>query len=452
MSLPSKVLWAEGLSLGPQLFQQLDRYHEARLQRISSAINPDLWGVRALGWNIDRLSNGKLASHAMSLIFQDGEIYEAPGPDELPVEVDLGKLPLSELSFTFYAALPVLKEHGGNLTDPDPNAIQMGARYTQNAAETVDLFTDGISLDVAYLRKRVQLLSHLEPRDDYVSFPVVRVRRMDGGGFEIDPTFMPPSLSVGALAGLPFMLSSLLGRLQVKIESLYARHRQSSKDVFEAHSGDIASFWMLHTLSTAAASLNHCARYRQHHPEFLFDKLSALAGGLMTFSSKYALADLPAYRHDDPAPGFIQLDAIVRDLSDVILSSKYLPIPLEHDEERISYFYAKLDSPKIDRNATLYLAARFDMPAHELVAAVPGLVKIASPDKLDELIRYSLYSVKLTHMPQVPPEVPVRPNTCYFSLERNSDLYENMLKAQAVMIYAAATLDGIELELFAITA
>ncbi len=450
MSLPSKVLWAEGLLLGPQQFQQLDRYHEARLQRISSAINPHLWGVRALAWNTDRLSNSQLASHTLSLIFQDGEIYEAPGPDELPAEIDLGKLPMSEQSFTFYAALPVLREHGGNLTDPDPNARHNGARYSQNAAETVDLFTEGISLDVVYLRKRVQLLSNLEPRDDFVSFPVVRVRRMDGGGFEIDPTFMPPGLSVGALACLQFMLTSLLGKLQAKIESLYARHRQPSKDVIEVRSGDLASFWMLNTISTAAASLSHCARYRQHHPEILFDKLSALAGGLMTFSAKYMLADLPTYQHEDPAPGFVELDTVIRNLADVILPAKYFTIPLIHNVDRPSYHHGKLDAAKIDRQTALGVAVNADMPALELVTAVPRLFKLGSPEQVERMISSATSGVKLTHLAQVPPEVPVRPDTYYFSIDRNGPLYDGMMKAQAITIYAPSSFDGMTLELFAI--
>ncbi|WGG53482.1 type VI secretion system baseplate subunit TssK [Rugamonas sp. DEMB1] len=74
------ALWTEGLPLAPQQFQQTDRYHEARLQRIASAINPHLWGVRALSVNEDQLSNNVLSINTMSLIFQDGDIVEAPPP------------------------------------------------------------------------------------------------------------------------------------------------------------------------------------------------------------------------------------------------------------------------------------------------------------------------------------------------------------------------------------
>ncbi|MFM2085382.1 MAG: hypothetical protein RLZZ237_251, partial [Pseudomonadota bacterium] len=87
---------------------------------------------------------------------------------------------------------------------------------------------------------------------------------------------------------------------------------------------------MLNTLSTASAVLSHCAAYRRHHPVHLFEQLMALAGGLMTFSKKYTLGDLPAYRHEDVGPGFGKLDAIIRDLIDTVLLSRYFPIALSN--------------------------------------------------------------------------------------------------------------------------
>ena len=101
MTLPSKLLWSEGLAIGPQQFQQLDRYHEARLQRLVSLISPHLWGVHALGWNTDALANNSLRADTMSLVFQDGEIYDAPLGDALPAAVDLSRLPSDQHSFTF---------------------------------------------------------------------------------------------------------------------------------------------------------------------------------------------------------------------------------------------------------------------------------------------------------------------------------------------------------------
>ncbi|MEG0885087.1 MAG: type VI secretion system baseplate subunit TssK, partial [Janthinobacterium sp.] len=143
MTLPSKLLWSEGLAIGPQQFQQLDRYHEARLQRLASLMNPHLWGVQGVSWNPDALANNSLRADAMSLVFQDGELFDAPLGDVLPSAVDLSRLPASEHGFTFYAALPALQEHGGNVNSA-------GARYVQADVETPDLYSEAVSTDVAY--------------------------------------------------------------------------------------------------------------------------------------------------------------------------------------------------------------------------------------------------------------------------------------------------------------
>jgi len=456
MSLPAKILWSEGLTLGPQQFQQLDRYHEARLQRMVAAVNPHLWGVCELEWNRDELLNNTLRAETMSLIFQDGEIFDAPLSDMLPTAVDLSKLAPDEQSFTFYAALPMLNAHGGNLdharnaTNSVDAANGHGARYTQVDSETADLYTQAINVDVSYLRKTVRLMSQLESRNAYINFPVVRLRRLVSGGFEIDPSFMPPSLSLAA-AGLQTMLDGLLGKLNVKIEALYQRHRQPTKHAIEVHSGDIASFWMLNTISSAGAALTHCARYRQHHPEALFDRLMTLAGGLMTFSTRYALADLPAYRHDDFGPAFAQLDALIRDLVDTVISSKYFTIALTQEEKKNTHYRGQLEATRVDRQTALCLAVNADMPALELVAVVPLRFKVASPDDIERIIGLALPGIELVHMAQVPAEVPVRPNTYYFSVESKGALYENMLKAQAIAIYVPTGIKGLKLELFGIT-
>lgn len=447
MTLPLKVLWFEGLTLGPQQFQQMDRYHEARLHRMAAALHAHAWGVRSIEWMDEALASNLLRVQAMSLIFPDGEIYEAPNGDALPPPVDLSSLPQDQQSFTFYAALPALQPFGGNLC---ANGTTQEARYARVDSDTPDLYSEAVSMDVAYLRKTVRLRSELESRDAHVSMPVIRLRRTAGGGFEQDAAFVPPCLAVGSSAALQRMLDTLLAKLNAKIASLYQRHRQPAKGVLEFHSGDMASYWMLNTLNTAAASLGHCARYRLHHPEDLFDRLTALAGSLMTFSSKYAVAGLPAYSHADAGPAFARLDAIIRDLADVVISSKYFTIPLTMDEERTTHLRGKLDAAQVDSQTMLGVAASADMPPLELVAAIPVRLKIGTPDDVDHMINAALSGVKLLHMAQVPPEVPVRPNTFYFSLERKGALYESMLKAQAITIFAPEGMKGLKLELFAV--
>ncbi|WP_075792847.1 type VI secretion system baseplate subunit TssK [Massilia putida] len=443
MSLGAKILWSEGLTLGPQHFQRQDLYHETRLLRMASALNPHFWGVRLLQWNMDGLGHHLLEAQAMSLIFQDGAVYEAPATDLLPVPLDLTRLPQEINTFTIYAALPTIRPHGANAEE--------GGRYALAESETADLFSDAVPIEVPFLKKRVRLLSHAEPRDGHVGFPVLRIHRAPRGGFEVDPAFVPPSVAVSAARPLQQLLDGLMSALAAKIVSLHASHRKTNASTFEVHAGDITSWWMLNIVSTANASLQHCARSRVQHPEVLYEKLLALAGGLMTFSDRYTTSDLPAYDHADPGVTFAQLDAVIRDLVDTVISAKYFTIPLIAEDNRRTHYRGALDASTLTPDTQLCLAVSADMPALELVAAVPIRFKIGSPDDIERIVASALPGITLTHMPQVPAAVPVRPDTYYFSVSTRNGLYENALKAGAIAIYAPAGMRELNIELIAFT-
>jgi type VI secretion system protein ImpJ len=409
-----------------------------------AALQPHFWGVRSVQWNVDGLAHNRLAAEAMTMIFPDGEIYEAPGADLLPDAVELSGLSTEAQTFTFHAALAAVKPHGGN--------VDQDGRYVRSEAETLDLFSEAVPIEVPFLKKQARLVSHQGLRDVHTSVPVVRIRRAPQGGFEIDPAFIPPIVTIGAAPSLGRMLEGLISALTAKIESLQRMHRKTSSDVYEVSAGNISSWWMLNIVSTANALLMHTARSPGHHPEALYEQLLGVAGGLMTFSDRYKTADLPAYRHDALGELFGKLDALVRDLVDTVIAAKYFLIPLAADKTRRAFYRAALDPSKVTKDTQLCLAVNADIPALELVAAVPVRLKIGAPDDLEKIVGSALPGIPLAHMPQVPPAVPVRSNTCYFSLATKGALYENALKAGALAIYAPDGIPGLKMELIAISA
>jgi len=448
MKTPCKILWTEGVTLRPQHFQQQDHYHETRLHRMAAALHPYAWGLTAEAtWDEEALANSTLRAESLSLMFQDGDTYDAPRSDSLPEPVDLAELPSNEHHFTFYAALPAYQPHGGNLADMCDQK-KGPARFRQLELETPDLYTEALDSSIVYLAKQVRLLSHLAPRAGYVSIPVLRLRRR-GSGFEIDPTYITPSTSVGAVPALARLMGALMQKLQAKIDALYSAQREPSKDVV-VQGGDMSSFWLLQTISAGCASLHHHTQCRGFHPERLFQDLLGLAGGLMAFSRKVRVRDLPGYDHEQPGPAFARLDAILRDLVDTVISSKYLAIGLAQDPARLSYFEGKLPDA-IDQQTMLCLGVRADLPALELVALIPARFKVGAPDDISRLVASALPGVDLVHMPQVPVAVPIRPNTYYFVLQGKGPLYANMLQAQAASVYVPSGIHDLSLEMFAIT-
>jgi type VI secretion system protein ImpJ len=445
--MTSKVLWGEGLFLRPQHFQQQDQYHEHRLNASVKVVHPYTWGVNQLQVDREALASNGLRILELSLRFQDGELYDAPGADELPDTVDLSQLLQSQQSVTYYAALPAFKPFGGNFGQP--GQAKDAARFVQSNQDTPDLYTQAARAQLAYLKKTVRIVSEFEPRDSYTHFPLLRLRRAATGGFEMDPAFVPPSLSVGAAPILFLQLRRLLDALQAKVGALYGHHREPSRNVIEFRSGDMSSFWLLHTASSAYAELTHHFHHPALHPERLYEQLLGVAGGLMTFSKSWTLADLPPYQHNDPGPSFAKLHLIIRELLDTVISSKYFAIAL--NEVRPSYYIGMLDSGKIDDKTTFYVAVSANMPALQLVDVVPLRFKVGAPDDVEKFVLSALPGVRLQHAPQVPAAVPVRPDTTYFTLEAKGQMYERMLQAQSISIYVPSGMQELKLELVAVT-
>lgn len=446
MSRMSKVFWGEGLFLRPQHFQRQDAYHEARLQEFARTVHPYAWGVRQSRFDDHALASGTLRALQLSVVFPDGEIYLAPGEDELPEALSLADLPASVQSTTIHLALPLLRDHGGNCSTGSGSH----GRYLQSNRSTADLFTDAGEAELAYLRKTVRLLLDDDPRDPFVSVPVARVRRSATGGFELDDQFVPPSAALSAAPALMANLRRLLENLQAKADALYGLHREPSQSVVEFRSGDIASFWLLHTTNAAFAALSHLLQHPRLHPERLHQELLRLAGGLLTFSREYTLADLPAYHHEKPEDGFDRLFGIVRELLGTVISERYFAIALH--EAKPSFHVGRLDSQKLDGNCALYLGVGADLPGQELVQTVPVRFKVGAPDDVEKCVLSALPGVKLTHAPQVPAAIPVRPGCQYFAIEPRGPLYERMLASQSLTIYVPSGLRDLKLELIALTA
>jgi type VI secretion system protein ImpJ len=446
MSHAAKVLWGEGLFLRPQHFQRQDAYHESRLHSTALALHPYYWGVQSVAFDLDALASGMLRATELSLILPDGEPYSGPQADPLPPAVALDALGAGQNEITFHLALHPVNELGNNYRTPEDG--RFSARYVSDATQSRDLFTQAASAELIYLRKAVKLLADSEPREQFVSLPLARVRRTVSGSFELDQSFVPPCIRIDTSATLYQMLRRLLDVLQAKVNSLYGLHREASKSIIEFRSGDIASFWLLHTANAAFAALSHLFLHPALHPERLFQELLALAGGLMTFSKAYTLSDLPTYEHQDPGPAFAELDRIIRDLLDTVISTRYFSIALS--EPRRSFHVGRLDSGKIDERTVFYVVVTSSMPVTELVEAVPARFKIGAPEDVDKLVLSAMPGVRLVYAPQVPAAIPVKAGACYFAVDSKSPLYERMLQAQSVAIYTPEGIGDLNLELIAL--
>ena len=444
---PAKPLWAEGLFLRPQHFQLQDAYAEAHGRRAQLAANPFAWGIRELELDHEALRSGLLRITRIDAVFANGDTLVAPDMDQLPPPFSLDEAVADDGSAEFHIAVRHLDLNGHNCTDTTDGPGQ--ARYLCVPRERLDLFSDATEAEVVTLSKLTRLKLAHEPLGDYQTLPVARIRRTASNGFEADPAFVPPSLCIHSAPALFHLLRRQIDALGAKVDALYGLHREPSKNIIEFRSGDIASFWLLHTASSACAALTHLLRNPALSPERLFHELLRLAGGLLTFSKGYGLDDLPAYDHAQPGPCFARLDGLIRELLDTVISTRYFAIALT--QPKPGFHAGRLDSDKIDGNTAFFLSVSAALPQSEIIESVPLRLKLGAPDDVEKLVLSAMAGVRLRHAAQVPAAIPVRPGACYFALDAHGHLYERMLKAQSLLIYAPESYPDLKLDLIAVT-
>lgn len=105
----------------------------------------------------------------------------------------------------------------------------------------------------------------------------------------------------------------------------------------------------------------------------------------------------------------------MRALLDTVISTRYFKIAL--NEIKPSYHLGRLDSQRIDGNASFYLSVSASLPAQELIQSVPVRFKVGAPDDVEKCVLSALPGVKLVHAAQVPAAIPVRPGSHYFELD-----------------------------------
>ena len=81
----NKVMWAEGMFLRTQHFQQAERYLEKLARTTVRALQPLAWGFSSLEIDQGLLKTGVFALTNASGILPDGTPFDIPGDDDHPL-------------------------------------------------------------------------------------------------------------------------------------------------------------------------------------------------------------------------------------------------------------------------------------------------------------------------------------------------------------------------------
>jgi type VI secretion system protein ImpJ len=450
MSSLSRVVWAEGMLMSPQHFQQQDGYHEALLDARVAAVAPHPWGVAELTLDARALEADQVLVRSFCGVFPSGATVRiaADGEALLARRLDNQLAPPRE-RLDVFLVLPLERLGAANYARAE--AERGAARYWVETRNLFDSVAPEREERVDLARCNAQLRFGDEPRDDVESIKIAELVRDASGKAGLAASYVPPALRLAAApalrAGLERVLSACLTKRRTVSEAL--RHRDAVSVEFAAD--EVTRYLALSALGGVIPGLKHLLEQPQTSAYQAYLTLSQFVGQLCAFSADEDPATLPGYQHADLRASFEPLFRTALSLLQVAVQTRVLTIPLEGRVDGLHL--ARLSAAELQQPGVRFLlGVQAALPEHSVHELACRLAKIAAWTEIQRYLSASVSTVPLSVCARPPRELPLRADKQYFTLEAESALFRAALREKTLAVhlppaFAPAT---THVELFAI--
>jgi len=447
MKFLSRVVWSEGMYLGPHHFQTQSRYFEDSIAFLAASLWLEPWGLLHAELDQKAIRNGHAVLLHASGIFPDGLPFELPNSDPPPPTRNLLEIfPSTDAVLPLYLAVPSRRDNGFDCDlSTIANGAASGVRFSR-MQRTLRDETNGIDeREIELGQKNIRLVTEAELTQDMLSISIAHVLRDGRGHLVYDEDFIPTCLRLSASEPLMLLIKRLIETIGEKSGTIARSARRHGR--FEAGTAalDVANYWFLHALHNAIPPLQHLSTTRHAHPEDLFIELSRLAGALCTFAVDSDPRQLPSYDHRNPGPAFRALDAHIRRHLEIVVPSNTVTLDFHPIEPYIQA--ADVLDERCLRRARWVFGVRSGLGESELLNLVPRLVKVCSSRFVPELVKRALPGMTLTHLPVPPTALRAEVDMQYFAVETTGPCWEHILQTRKVGVYIPGEISKPEFDL-----
>lgn len=444
MSRADKVLWAEGIFLKPQHFQQQERYLSNQLQLRIKGLRSYDWGINHLKIDDASLLLGKFALLECSGVFPDGQAFSFPdtSPPPLPLSPDI-----DAENETIYLCIPDT-ESSGTTEVSYSDMPDESMRYRANHESITDSITKD-SNEQELIQTASLSLFLKTGRSDLGGFNVIPVAKIlnvtKEGKVVLDEKFIPTTVQAAASSRLATLCKEVHGLIQQRARDLAARI--GSPDGSSV--SDVADFLLLMICNRYDPLLKHLSETHAIHPESLYQIYVQLLGELSTICTSERRPEIaPLYNHIDLESSFTPLVSRLRELLNWIPKTKSDSIAIKDHGYGIRS--ATVHDAPLLKNAQFVLAVSASVQPEKIRSTLPGQTTVATVDRLKDFVTSHTPGVELVPMNVAPRQIPYHEGFVYFSFNRSNRLWADIANSGTIAMHFSGELPGMELQLWAI--
>lgn len=445
---PNRVLWREGVLLGPTHMQQQERHLLNQIHTRFCASQPYPWGFIRLSLDNQALTSGEFGVRELEAILPDGLHLKCSDAAHLPENRSFEQyFEATRESLLVRIGVP-LERPGIPSFDDESSEQEQKHRHTRFRVQTQEIY------DLTLERERHEILTAIprcriifenEPTDAYVSMPIARLVRTKHG-YQIDETFIAPSLCISAAPRLRLQLSGILVAARKRVETLRTKRRTHAYSG-TTNEGDTSIYLWLFAIASSTPELETLIETPSLCPYDLFLALYRFAGQLSVLVPKYPEVPKISYSHIDPQVPFEAVFDLLYELLTYSFDDSYRRLPLTQRKDGLWIAESKDDF--LSLQGDFVLAIKFGTDPQHAAEGIVNLAKFSSFHQISDLIHSALNGAGLRVLHRAPDELPYQENTIYLAIDQSSSHWESIKRNSNLALYLSGPyqqqIEGIDL-------
>jgi len=439
------LFWHQGLFLQPHHFQLNDLYNRSHTDPWYRFAAPHFWGAGSF-----KIDEAALAGHVFGMV--SGEFVF---PDH--THVILGENAMIQArsfetawkdggrAFNVFLGLKKWKDDNANVTavEDAEDLSRVSTRFFSLSTpnEVADLHGDGPKAEVRQMQFLVKIFweTEMDFQGEYQLIPIARLKKQLED-VVVDKEFVPPCLTIAGSDVLAGIVKEIRDQIFSRSRQLEAVKRAKGVHTAEFGSRDMVYMMALRSLNRYVPLLIHMTSVVQCHPWAVYGLLTQIVGELSSFSANVSATGelddgtllMPDYDHQKLWASFSGAQLLITRLLDEITAGPEYIIPLLFDG---TYFTADLTPALFEGANRFYLVLESQQQADMIVDAMAGIAKLSARESLPILIAQSLPGIRLSHLENIPQELPRKANALYFRIDHHGKQWEPVPRGNNIALY-----------------
>lgn len=442
MKVPKKLVWAEGVVLTQQHFQQWDSIQAATHTAWHGALCNFPWGVESVIWSTAEQINQVIELQELKAIFPNGRMVHFKQQKNEPVRLVIDEH-MEDESLVFIAMADNDLVSGITGYEQPQAAFAWYAKYN----EVADAYDAKRNDEVLYAQPRLTLLTESELKSGLLVLPVGLIRRQANGHYALDEAWQPNLIRLNKKARSYELLKDLQQLLLHRV-SQYQEKRRYLGDLSSFSSVELAGFMLQKDLATLLNDLNGFLVQESSHPYTVFQLLNRLIAQLRLYVGSWG--EHHEYQHHN------QIRVLEKQTQEIEFLLSELSYEQDVQLRLISNQQGILvtDEHSIhDFNTTdFFLVIKQSGLTQAMLDRFPDFCKVAAESDINQLVETAMPGLSLRYCKRIPTKIRQKSGCEYFAIEKDDSLWQKAKQERSLAIFCTGEFTDAEIELLAVDA